>query len=172
MTGLADRVASSGRSLVVQLVAAFAVVFVALQLLGSAPDPLLFAALAVVTMCLVSAAGADTGPPAGPWAAEDLSRVGERWGSDHETTALARDLALLRENPTATAELAVRVHRRIGAILEARVWHTNSVDLRPNPQWARQLLPEDLAEVYLSPPDAGLLRPERLAQLVARMEAW
>ena len=79
-------------------------------------------------MCLVSAASADPGPSAGPWAAEDLTHVGERWGSDHVTTALARDLSGPRENPTATVELAIRVHRRIGAILEARVWRTHGVD--------------------------------------------
>lgn len=172
MKGLLDRIVASRRSPAVQVVASFVVVFVALQLLGNAPNPLLFAALAVVTMCLVSAASADPGPSAGPWAAEDLTHVGERWGSDHLTTALARDLSGPRENPTATVELAIRVHRRIGAILEARVWRTHGVDLRSNPQWARQVLPEDLAEVYLGPPDAGLLRAERLAQLVARMEAW
>lgn len=171
MTGKVGRFAAR-RSARVQVVAAFVAAFVALQLLGYAPDPLLFGALSVVTTCLVSAADAATGPTPESWVAGDLSRAAESWGSDHVTTALARDLSRLREKPAEAPQLAVRVHRRIGAVLEARVWRTQGVDLRSNAQWARQLLPEDLATVYLGPPDAALLRPERLAALVTRIEDW
>lgn len=172
MTGSTGRFSAFRRSTQVQVVAVFVVVFVALHLLDYAPDPLLFAALAVVTVCLVSTGDTDTGPAVGPWVAEDLTRAGEHWGSDHVTTSLARDLSRLRENPSDAPQLAVRVHRRIRALLEVRVWRTQGVDLASNAQWARQLLPEDLAKVYVGPPDVALLRPERLAELVTRIEDW
>jgi len=167
---LVSRVAAYRRFPSVQVGAIVVAVFVALQLLGYAPNPLLFAGLVLVSMCLVRAADIETGPPPGRWAAEDLTHAGELWGSDHITTALARDLSRPRENSSAAAELAVRVHRRIGAVLEARAWRTHGLDLRSNPQWARELLPDDLADVYLGPPDVDLLRADRLAEIVARME--
>jgi hypothetical protein len=148
------------------------VVFVVLHVLGTSPNPVLFGALAVLLVCLRTTDDADVGPVVGPWAAGDLTSAEERLGSDHVTRALARDLADVRRDSVGGRELAARLHRRICAVLEARVWRIQGVDLRANAQFARRLLPEDLADIYLSPPDAALLRPERLDALLARIESW
>ena len=163
---------SSHRFRSLQVVAVFVVVFIGLHVLALSPDPVLFGALAVVVLCLVAAADADTAAPQGPWTAADLSSAVPGRGADHVTTALARDLSQVRDGSEAARELAVRVHRRICAIIESRVWRTPGVDLRSNPEWAGQLLPEDLADVYLADPDPRLLRLDWLGAIVARMEAW
>lgn len=165
-------VGASQRLGVARVLVVFVVGFSALYLLGFSPDPVLFGAGAVLVLCIAAAADAETGPPPGSWTADDLTKAAERLGSDHVTTALARDLAQRGDDSVVATELAARVHQRVSAILEARVWRTQGVDLRSNEAWARQVLPADLADIYLGPPDPGLLRPDRLGELVARIEAW
>ena len=165
-------VGASQRLGVARVLVVFVVGFSALYLLGFSPDPVLFGAGAVLVLCIAAAADAETAPLAGSWTAGDLSSTAERLGSDHVTTTLARDLAQLRDDSHIATELAARVHRRISAILEARVWRNQGVDLRSNVAWARQILPPDLADIYVGPPDPRLLQPDRLGELIARIEAW
>lgn len=149
---------------------AWIVIVVLLELLDLRPSLPLLAALTLAIVAGALAIDTDALGTREVWVAGDLAGTGLQRGADHRTSALAEHLARVHESPDTAGELADRVHGRLQHILEGIVWRTQGVDLRANAQWAHRLLPDDLAALYTGPPDPHLLRPDRLAATLTRIE--
>jgi len=158
------------RARVLNAVIAWAIVVGVLSIVGMSPSAPILAALTIAGLALLLVL--DTEPDAGErgWYAGDLTGVTSGRGSDHRTNALADHLALVQSSPDTTEEIVRRIHVRLQTILESIVWARMGIDLRRNAEWARTLLPGDLADFYLSPPDPAALRPIALDRLLTRIE--
>jgi hypothetical protein len=146
----------------------FLLIMVALGMSASVP---LLTALGLAVAVLLVALDASVEPEQHVWLLRaPTTRVSQR-GSDYRTTGLAQQLARVAESPETTAELTDRLHGRLRAIIEARVWQTRGIDLARNADWATALLPADLARYYTSPSDAKVLQADTLDRLLTRIEA-
>lgn len=138
--------------------------------LGLQPAVPLLAAVAVAAYTLVVTVEEPVREEISSWVSGDLSGVSLTRGSDHRTTALAEQLARVPANPDTMVELSRRVHQRLCAVLDARVWRAQHIDLPRNMEWARQILPPELADLYLLDPTPDLLRAETLDRHLTRIE--
>lgn len=158
------------RGRVIKVLSAWAIVVVVLTIVGMSPSAPILAALTLAGLALLLVL--ETEPDAGErgWYAGDLTGVTIGRGSDHQTNALADHLALVQSSPDTTEEIVRRIHLRLRTILESIVWARMGIDLRRNAEWARSLLPGDLADFYLGPPNPASLHPIALDRLLTRIE--
>ncbi len=158
------------RDRVLRVGGGFVVVIILAQAIGLQPSIPLLAGAVLAGLAVGYAMDTPTAIDDRSWLAGDLAGTSLWRGSDHATTSLADHLARIEESPLTTLELTAVLHERLRATLEAWVWRTAQVDLRRNTDWARSLLPRDLADFYTAPPDPRALHPDRLADLLTRIE--
>jgi len=135
---------------------AYVVLLLVLGALGLAPSTSLFAAFfvaAVSVLAFVADRWGDTQPDL--WPAPSPSTVGLGRGADHQAAALARDL-----------------HAQLCVVVADKVARRHGRDVLADPHAARELLPPDLAELVLGPPDERrLTEPVSLSHLLDRIES-
>ena len=153
---------------------AYVVLLLALGGLGLAPSTSLFAAFfvaAVSFLAFVADRWGDTQPDL--WPTPSPSTVGLGRGADHQAAALARRLASAAEAPEATrANLARDLHAQLCVVVADKVARRHGRDVLADPHAARELLPPDLVELVLGPPDERrLTEPISLSHLLDRIES-
>jgi len=153
---------------------AYVVLLLVLEALGLDPSPALFAAFVVAALSVLAFLGdrqRDTAPQL--WPVQSASTVGLGRGADHKATALARRLAAVAEAPEAIREnLAKDVHAELSVVVADKVQRRHGRDVLTDPAAARELLPPELAELVLQPPDVHrLTEPAALSDLLDRIES-
>lgn len=153
---------------------AYVVLLLALGALGLEPSPGLFAAFLVAAVSVL-AFFADRRGDSQPelWPTPSASTPGLGRGADHKATALARRLASIAEAPQGTrANLARDLHVQLSVVVADRVLRRHGRDVLTDPAAAREVLPPDLAELVLGPPDERRLTdPATLSHLLDRIES-
>ena len=153
---------------------AYVVLLAALGGLGLGPSPALFAAFfAAAGSALVYLADRMGDSQAETWPTRGPSTTGLGRGADHRAPALARRLAGVARAPEGTrANLAQDLHAQLSAVVADRVQHLHGRDLLTDLTASRELLPPDLAEFVLGPPDERRLTdPAALTHLLDRIES-
>jgi hypothetical protein len=162
------------RRRLISAVTAYVVLLAALGALGLDPSPPLFAAFFVAALSVSAFVGdrlGDNQPE--QWPSRNASTFGLGRGADHQATALARRLAAVGEGPPQTrANLARELHTQLGVVVADRVQRRHGRDILSDPGAARELLPPDLAQLVLDPPDERrLTEPASLSHLLDRIES-
>ena len=152
---------------------AYAVLLLVLEALGLDPSPALFAAFVVAALSVLAFLGDRQRDTAPLWPVQSASTVGLGRGADHKATALARRLAAVAEAPEAIREnLAKDVHAELSVVVADKVQRRHGRDVLTDPAAARELLPPELAELVLQPPDVHrLTEPAALSDLLDRIES-
>ncbi len=147
--------------------AAWVVLYFGVKGIGGDAEPVLLAALvlsAVGTVGVVGMVNAITDEV--DWTPPHRSRS-RAWGRDARFSRLAQSLTD-GGNPAA---LAVRIQRELGAVVDHRLESTYAVDRLADPQAARRILGDDLADYLEQPARHRRGQAARLATLLTRIES-
>jgi len=100
------------------------------------------------------------------WAPPHRSRS-RAWGRDARFSRLAQSFS----DGSDPAALAVRIQRDLGAVVDHRLASTYAVDRHADPQAARRVLGDDLANYLEQPARHRRGRAARLSALLTRIES-
>jgi hypothetical protein len=98
-------------------------------------------------------------------------RTGQR-GGDFRTTQLAARLRDADVHADGRAELTRRLHHQLSTIIEERLFAKHGITMEDEPRWAQGVMPAELWSFVNGPPDPALHSPDRLDQILRRIEQW
>ena len=174
-SGIPDLVAAvrPWRRRVARLVALWLGLVLLSAVLEVAPDVVqlcvIIAAAAAVVWYLIDHAQANY---ISVWPLTDSSEGTGRRGSDFRATQLAERLADADRHANARAELTKRLHHRLSRIIEERLFAKHGITIEEEPRWAQGVMPPELWDFVTGLPDPALYSPDRLDQILRRIEQW
>ena len=93
-------------------------------------------------------------------------------GSDYQVTNLAARLEGAAARPEGRPELVHHLHTRLSEIIRERLHAKHGIVVEEEPRWAEGVMPPDLWEFLVTLPPPDLYRPDRLDQILRRIEQW
>ena len=89
-----------------------------------------------------------------------------------QTLSVATRLEGANAHPEGRAELVHHLHTRLSEIIRERLFTKHGIVIEEEPRWAEGVMPRELWDFLVSLPPPDLYRPERLDQILRRIEQW
>jgi hypothetical protein len=161
------------RRRIVGLVIAWAVVALFAGLIGLRPDVPLLAVVLVASVALVWYAVDHFGSQhVTVWPLTDRQLTAGSRGNDYQVVNLATRLEAANARPEGRAELVHHLHNRLSEIIRERLHAKHGIVIEEEPRWAEGVMPRELWDFLVTLPPPDLYRPDRLDQVLRRIEQW
>ncbi|GAA6527189.1 hypothetical protein [Intrasporangium sp. DVR] len=106
------------------------------------------------------------------WPLTDSDLTGGNRGNDSQVTNLAARLEAANGHREGRAELVHHLHTRLSEIIRERLYSKHGIVIEEEPKWAQGVMPPDLWDFLVTLPPTDLYRPDRLDQILRRIEQW
>lgn len=151
----------------------WAVVVLFAALVGLRPDvPRLAAGLVALAVVAWYAADHLAGQGRTPWPLTDPELTTGNRGNDFRVARLAARLEAADTRGEGRPELVHDLHDTLSAIIRERLYAKHGIAIEEEPRWAEGVMPEDLWDFLVTLPPPDLYQPDRLAQILRRIEQW
>ena len=106
------------------------------------------------------------------WPLTDTELSAGNRGNDYHVVGLATRLEGANARPEGRAELVHQLHTRLSEIIRERLFAKHGIVIEEEPRWAEGVMPPELWDFLVTIPPPDLYRPDRLDQILRRIEQW
>jgi hypothetical protein len=142
-------------------------------LLGLHPDvPRLAVALVATAAIAWYAVDHSSSQQLTSWPLTDRELSLGKRGDDVRVTNLAARLEAAYARSEGRPEIVHDLHNRLSQIIRERLHAKHGLVIEEEPAWAEGVMPKELWDFLVTLPPPDLYRPERLDQILRRIEQW
>jgi hypothetical protein len=106
------------------------------------------------------------------WPLMDTQLSAGNRGNDYQVMGLAARLEGANARPEGRPELVHHLHTRLSEIIRERLFAKHGIVIEEEPKWAEGVMPPELWDFLVTLPPPDLYRPDRLDQILRRIEQW
>jgi len=151
----------------------WAVVVLFAALVGLRPDvPRLAAGFVALATVAWYAADHVAGQARTSWPLTDQDLTTGNRGNDFRVTNLAARLEAANTRSEGRPEVVHDLHGTLSAIIRERLYAKHGIVIEEEPKWAEGVMPKELWDFLVTLPPPDLYRPDRLDQILRRIEQW
>lgn len=161
------------RRRVIGIALTWAAVALSAAVLGLRPDvPRLAVVLVAAAAIAWYAADHSSSQGLTSWPLADRELSGGNRGNDVRVTNLASRLEAANARPEGRPEVVHDLHNRLSQVIRERLHAKHGIVIEEEPKWAEGVMPKELWDFLVTLPPPDLYRPERLDQILRRIEQW
>ncbi len=106
------------------------------------------------------------------WPLVDGMVGGGTRGNDFRATSLAARIEAANARREGRETLVKDLHSQLSTIIRERLWAKHGLVIEEEPRWSEGVMPAELWTFLVTLPPPDLYRPERLDEVLSRIEHW